>query len=212
MIPAHIKNIIFDLGGVIIHLNEPLAHKALAELAGLSLDEVQERIKDNLSLFHDFERGRISNEDFLEGLRKLIGKRVLDSQLIEAWNAMLLELPESNIKALKELGKEYKLFMFSNTNDIHVEEVHKRVNRASGLPDFSPLFRKVYYSQQVGERKPDAAALQRVLDEQGLDPAETLFIDDNAANIKGAEGLGIQTWHYQINTLLEDALNGRTER
>ncbi len=208
-----IKNIIFDLGGVIIHLNEPRTHAALAEFAGISTADFQKRIQENLPLFHDFERGHISNEDFLGGLRELTGNQdVTDSQLTEAWNAMLMELPESNIDMLKKLAGEYRLFMFSNTNDIHIQEVHKRIKAVSGLPDFTPVFEKVYYSQQVGERKPDTAAFRLVLEEQGLKPAETLFIDDNPSNIKSAAGLGIQTLHYPINTLLEDGLNGTTER
>ena len=208
MIPSHIKNIIFDLGGVIIHLDEPRAHAAFGELAGISTAEVQERIQQNLPLFHGFERGHIREKDFLNGLREMLKKDVSDDQLIRAWDAMLLELPKSNIETLKRLGEKYRLFMFSNTNVIHIREVHRKVKEVSGLPDFTPIFEKVCYSQEVGERKPDAAAWQLILDEYDLNPEETLFIDDNEKNIKGAAGLGIQTWHYPLNQLLQEALNG----
>lgn len=208
MIPSNIKNIIFDLGGVIIHLDEPRAHAAFAELAGISTPEVQERIQQNLPLFHGFERGHIPEEEFLNGIRKMLGKDLPDEQLIRAWDAMLLELPKSNIETLQRLGEKYRLFMFSNTNDIHVREVHRKVKEASGLPNFSSIFEKVCYSQEVGERKPDAASWQLILDEFQLNPEETLFIDDNEKNIKGAAGLGIQTWHYPLNQLLEEAFNG----
>ena len=196
------------MGGVIIHLDEPRAHAALAELGGISTPEMQQRIQQNLPLFHDFERGFISNADFLKGLRKILQKELPDAELIKAWDAMLLELPKANLDALKKLGEQYRLFLFSNTNDIHVSEVNKRVKQANGMPDLSPLFEKVYFSQEVGERKPDAAAWQMILDEQGILTAETLFIDDNEANIKGAAALGIQTWHYPINKPLQEAIYG----
>ena len=213
LIPSNIKNIIFDLGGVIINLDEPRAHAALARLGGISTPEMQERIQQNIALFHDFERGHISNEDFLKGLRKILNKEDLtDAQLIEAWNAMLLELPKAHIDTLKRLGEEYRLFLFSNTNDIHIPVVHKKVKEACGLSDLSTLFEKVCYSQQVGERKPDAAAWQMILDEFQLDPAETLFIDDNKLNIQGAAGLGIQTWHYPLNQPLHEAIYGATRK
>ena len=196
------------MGGVIIRLDEPRTHAALAELAGVSTPELQEMIQQNLPLFHDFERGHISDIDFLKGLRSLIGKDLPDSQLITAWNSMLLSLPIENLNAIEKLKGKYRLFLFSNTNVIHVREVHRRVQAVSQMSDLRPLFEKVYFSQEVGERKPDPASFQLVLDEQGLNPAETLFIDDNPANIDGAATLGIQTWHYPINQPLEETLNG----
>lgn len=83
------------------------------------------------------------------------------------------------------------------------------IREVSGKEDFSHLFETAYYSQRIGARKPEPASYNHILETHGLDPAETLFVDDNEENIRGAQALGIQTWHYPLNQLLEEALNGR---
>lgn len=209
MIPDHIKNIIFDLGGVIVTLDQPRTDAALAHLGGMSGEEFRRVAAENIHLFQAIERGELSNEAFLEGLRKLLGADVTKEALVEAWNEMLVDLPAANLKTLERLGKDYRLFMLSNTNDIHIEQVHKMVKERSGLEDFSSLFEMPYYSQRIGARKPEPESYKHILLTHGLEPGETLFIDDNAENIQGAQALGIQTWHYPLNLLLEEALNGR---
>ncbi len=121
---------------------------------------------------------------------------------------MLLELPSENVETLRKLAVHYRLFMLSNTNEIHIREVHRRLEAATGLTDFSSLFEEVYYSQRLGARKPETRAFSHILETHGLNPAETLFVDDNETNIRGAQALGIQTWHYPLNELLENTIHG----
>lgn len=208
MIPSNIKNIIFDLGGVIVHLDQPLTDAALAELSGLSPDEFRTLAAENLGFFQAFERGEMSETVFLQELQQLLKTPASLPALQKAWNSMLLELPAENVETLRRLGDSYRLFMFSNTNEIHIAEVHNRLEAATGLPDFSSLFEEVYYSQRLGARKPEARAFRHILETHRLQPAETLFVDDNEANIQGARALGIQTWHYPLNELLENAFYG----
>lgn len=209
MIPSTTKNIIFDLGGVIITLDQPRTDAALAHLGGMSGEEFRLLAAENMHLFQAFERGELSNETFLEGLQKLLGTDATKEELVKAWDAMLVDLPAANLRTLEELGQKYRLFMLSNTNAIHVEEVHRMVKRVSGREDFSHLFDTAYYSQNIGARKPEPQSYGYILETHGLEPSETLFIDDNEENIRGARALGIQTWHYPLNQLLEEALNGR---
>ncbi|WP_017732546.1 HAD family hydrolase [Nafulsella turpanensis] len=208
MIPANVKNIIFDLGGVIIRLDQPRTDRALAELAGISPEAFRKLAAGKQSFFQSFERGEIEDNAFLEELRQLLQTKVSISTLQHAWNAMLLELPVENVRMLRELGSQYRLFMLSNTNEIHTAEVHRRVKAVSGLENFNSLFEEVFYSQRIGARKPEEKAFRLILEKYHLSAAETLFVDDNLENIKGAEGLGIQTWHYPLNQLLEHAING----
>lgn len=208
MIPSNIKNIIFDLGGVIIHLDQPRTDAALAELSGLSSDEFRALAAEHLGFFQTYERGEINNNVFLQELQQLLKTPASLPTLVEAWNSMLLELPAENVDTLRRMGDNYRLFMLSNTNEIHIAEVHNRLEAATGLQDFSSLFEEVYYSQRLGARKPEARAFRHILETHGLQPAETLFVDDNEANIQGAQALGIQTWHYPLNELLENVLHG----
>lgn len=208
MIPENVKNIIFDLGGVIIQLDQPRTDQALGQLAGISADAFRKLAAENLSFFHAFERGEITVPAFLKELPELLQVDAEVSVLQEAWNAMLLELPAQNIETLRRLGKKYRLFMLSNTNGIHIEEVHNRLKKVSGLRNFEPLFEEVFYSQRMGARKPEERAFQLILEKHDLAADETLFVDDNEENIKGAAGLGLKTWHYPLNQLLERAING----
>lgn len=211
MIPDKIKNIIFDLGGVVVTLDQPKTDAALGQLGGMSGEEFRLLAAENINLFQEIERGEISPDVFLEGLRTLLGAKVTREELVDAWNAMLIDLPPENLQTIERLGKDYRLFMLSNTNEIHIEQVHRMVKAVSGLEDFSSLFEAPYYSQRIGARKPEPRAYQHILEKHGLAPEETFFIDDNAENIQGAQALGIQTWHYPLNQLLEKALNGRSK-
>lgn len=208
MIPSTTKNIIFDLGGVILTLDQPRTDAALGELAGLSPEEFRELAAEHLSFFQAFERGEIKDAVFLRELRQLLKTPARIETIEEAWNAMLIRLPAENVATLRSLGDRYRLFMLSNTNEIHIREVHRKLQEATGLPDFSSLFDTVYYSQRLGSRKPEERAYSHILETHGLKPAETLFIDDNETNIQGAQALGIQTWHYPLNELLENTIHG----
>lgn len=201
MISSDIQNIIFDLGGVIIHLDTSRTFKALAEMGGLTTAQAS-LLYHKDPLFLSWERGGVTPAEFLQALRQLTGKTdATDEALIAAWNAMLLHFPPQNIALLRRLKEQerYRLFMLSNTNVTHIEEVHRRLEKASGAKDFTPFFEKVYYSQEISARKPEPEAYQVILDEGGLKPEETLFIDDNEANLRGAEQLGIKTLHFPQN-------------
>ncbi|AHM63234.1 haloacid dehalogenase-like hydrolase [Flammeovirgaceae bacterium 311] len=203
MIPSTIQNIIFDLGGVVIHLDMPRTFTAFAQMGNFAPEQAEALFHKD-PLFLSYERGAVTPQEFLLGLRHLMGKPLSDEELITAWNAMLLHFPPENIELLRSLkaSGKYKLFMLSNTNIIHIEEVHRRLEQLCGEKDFSSLFDKVYYSQDIGARKPDPEAFQVILDEWNLKPEETLFIDDNKNNLLGAERLGIQTLHFEQNSSL----------
>jgi glucose-1-phosphatase len=198
LIPSGIQNIIFDLGGVIIHLDTSRTFAALSSLSGLSPQE-SERLCGEEALFHQYERGELSPPEFFEGLRELLQTEATDETLIEAWNAMLLHIPPQNLEVLRQLRNRYKLYLLSNTNTVHIEEVHYRLQDICGEEDFSCFFEGVYYSQEIGARKPEAAAFQHILDQWGLLPEETLFIDDISANLLGAQQLGIKTLLFPLN-------------
>ena len=201
MIPSSIQNIIFDLGGVILHLDPQRTFDSLARLGDLDTQEFR-KLYQEFPLFLSYERGGVACEEFIQGMRSQLGKENLsDAALIDGWNAMLLHFPPENLELLRRLKAEgrYRLFLLSNTNVLHIEEVHRRLHKTCGEADFTNYFEKVYYSQDIGARKPEPEAYQIILDEHGLKPEETLFIDDNEPNLLGAARLGIQTYHFPQN-------------
>lgn len=197
-----IKNIIFDLGGVLIHLEPQRTEAAFCALVGDKQE--YERITKELvkkDVFNDIETGRSSEEAFINALKRVNLNAVNTAQLETAWNAMLLNIPANGLALLDELkAKDYKVYLLSNTNSIHLREFRKIVKKEHGIKDFDALFDKTYYSHLIGERKPDVAAFQAVLDDAQLVAGETLFIDDNAPNLVGARLAGIHTLLHPANT------------
>lgn len=205
----NIKNVIFDLGGVIIDLELPAAYSAFADLSGLTIEQVVDKTR-GLMLFTDYEQGLISSEEFRLQIGNLLLIEPTESVIDQAWCAMLGGIPMQRLQLLTRLKKRYNLFALSNTNDIHAEKFDAIVEKSTGNPDkLSDYFEKVYYSHQMKMRKPQVEIYQAVLDDQGLNPGNTLFIDDNYDNINGADALGIQTLHLlhpdQLMTLFDGA-------
>lgn len=203
-----IKNIIFDLGGVLLHLEPQRTTAGFQALMGDNelFKEVM-KILATSYFFENFEIGAISETTFIETLQQHNPNPVTKSQLEIAWNAMLLDFPQNSFRLLEELSVAgYKLYLFSNTNCIHLRAFNKILKEENGVPEFDALFEKAYYSHLVQDRKPHATAFQYVLDDAGLVANETLFIDDNAPNLVGARKVGIHTLLHHSNTDLYQAL------
>jgi putative hydrolase of the HAD superfamily len=120
-------------------------------------------------------------------------------RLVDSWNAMLLGTPLKRLEMLEQLKKRYKVYLFSNTNATHIEWVYKDLLLTHGIANFnSQFFHKAYYSHLIGLRKPHAAAFEYVIHDSSMNPAETLFIDDNIDNIAGAESVGLNVHHHPV--------------
>lgn len=154
-------------------------------------------------IFKQFEVGTIDTPTFLKGLKELIGP-VSDESLVDAWNAMLLDIPVERVTLLKDLNKRYRSFLFSNTNQIHFDGFNKILFDAHGLETLDPLFEKVYFSHTMGKRKPDVASFLQIIDENGLVPEETLFLDDTQGHLEGAKLAGLQTVLVSGNNQIVD--------
>lgn len=190
----NIKNIIFDYGNVIFSLDFLKSQQAWQALGiDNANDFYSHKIQD--PIFTDFERGDISAEDFREHIRKITGDAQLaDHQIDYAWNSLLVGVPEGNHELLLSLKPRYRTFLLSNINQIHYDFIMDYLKIEFGFEGNSHLFEKTYYSHLVGKRKPDAAIFEQVLNENNLNPAETLFIDDSPQHIATAQKLGIQTY------------------
>jgi putative hydrolase of the HAD superfamily len=126
-------------------------------------------------------------------------------QIIKAWNSLLIGFREKSLDWLKSNQSNFSLFLYSNTNQPHQDYFLAQYTREIG-GDFNALFKKPYYSHEMGMRKPDPASFQYILDQEGLIAAETLFIDDNEPNIAAAASVGLQVLNLQPGMFIETEL------
>jgi putative hydrolase of the HAD superfamily len=202
-----IKNLIFDLGGVILDLSVKDTLESFAKLSGLPLEKVKELFVSSPE-FERYEKGAIGDSAFREFIRMLYGVSVPDHELDKCWNAMLLGLPKSKLDLLLQLKNQYKVYLLSNTNNIHLSYINSViVPPLTGRDSLDEFFHRSYYSHLMGMRKPDKEIFEKVLNDNNLLARETLFLDDNADNIKGAQSVGIQTVHVTHPDLIIEYFN-----
>ncbi len=183
-----ISSIIFDLGGVLLDLDQDKTLRAFSRM-GLDLDDVNE----SSSIFNDFETGKLNAADFRQGIKSLKKGEITDSEIDTAWNAMLLETNEGRLELLAKLNKHFNVYLLSNTNSIHIEHFRNYLNDHFGLERWDDLFAKQYLSYEIGKRKPNKDIYEFVLNDITREANECIFIDDNVSNIRAAGALGIHT-------------------
>jgi len=194
LIPHEIKNIIFDLGGVILDLDVARTHRAFGELGGFSTAEIQSMAASEV-FFNDFEKGLLSDKQFRDTTRAFLKTNASDEEIDAAWNAMLLKISPEKYPLLEVLKTKYQVFLLSNTNTIHLQHFNELVRHDTGRSELDFYFHKAYYSHRMNMRKPDTEIYVHVIGENKLTPKETLFLDDNVDNLKTAAAMGIQTIH-----------------
>lgn len=185
-----IDTIIFDFGDIFINLDKQATVNALKKL-GLS-----QWNEDLNQLNLKFEKGQISRENFLLGIQTHIPNASID-EILNAWNAILLDFPLYRLEFLQKLSKKYRLFLLSNTDSIHIETFEKE-NGISFYSDFYQCFEKVYFSFEMGMRKPDDEIYNFVLAQHNLIAKHTLFVDDKKENTDAAFSLGMHVWNLQV--------------
>lgn len=188
---SNIKNIIFDLGGVLIDLDVSQTVKAFSDLAipePVGLAEIESRAR----MYAGLETGTVTPGFFREAVRELSPMLPSDEVIDKAWNAMLSDFPERRVKTLLELKENYRVFLLSNSNEIHFEFYTKRFKQDYAI-EMDSLFEQAYYSFRMNICKPRPEIFQKVLEQSMLLAEETLFIDDTAENLTAASALGILT-------------------
>jgi putative hydrolase of the HAD superfamily len=203
----NIKNIIFDLGGVIINLDIEKTIAEFNKICDVKFEDYYTQAKQS-ELFNQLDKGAISEEDFFEKLRKEIRYNGNDEKLFYAWNAMLLDIPEKRLDVLVKAKQQYNTFLLSNTNETHVKIFERNLYLEHGVKNFEDYFDKVYYSCRMNMRKPDKEIFEFVLKENKLIPEETVFIDDSIQHVKGAGECGINAYllpkNMEVGALLKE--------
>ncbi|WP_103071475.1 HAD family hydrolase [Aquimarina sediminis] len=192
-----IKTIIFDFGDVFINLDKPATEREFLKLGEISpVSEIQKINKR-------YEVGNFSTPEFIDAFHKLLPE-ASEKEIINAWNAILLDFPEHRLKFIQKLAskKQYKLILLSNTNELHIKWIKENV---PFFEEFKSCFDVFYLSHEIRLRKPGTSVFDFVLQQNKLNPTETLFIDDTKENTDTAAALGIHTWNNDPKT--EDVTN-----
>lgn len=198
-----IKNIIFDLGGVLIDID---VNKTIDEMRKILTSSAQLNSANMLQhkVFNQYETGQLTSNEFIQELQNLATIEVEKSQIVDAWNAMLLQVPKKRIKLLENLAEKKRLFILSNTNQLHVNKFNTMI---PGYSSFENLVEKVYFSHEIGHRKPHKEAFSVVINNSNISPAETLFIDDTPENINTALEMNFQTLLVKKDEEITQLLN-----
>ncbi len=186
------KNIIIDLGGVLLDIDYKKTTAAFEVLGYPDFGSMFSQNKVS-QIFEDFETGGITEDEFLNNVIQLSTLPVSREAVLQAWNAMLLKFRTESLLNLTELSGKYNLYLLSNTNIIHLRTFREIFTRDTGKPTLDDYFRKAWYSHEIGLRKPYREIYEFVLREGNMEPEETFFIDDTTSNIEAAIELGIRT-------------------
>lgn len=190
-----VDSIIFDLGGVILNIDYELTSQAFKAIGFKEFDVFYSQ-KEQSRLFDLFEIGAMDSHQFLTELSTHVSDASI-SDLKNAWNAMLLDLPKHRLEIIQELKKGFGVYLLSNTNEIHEKAFIEIVEREFGYNALETVFDKVYLSHRIGYRKPNADCFRYVITDAQLDPDRTLFIDDSIQHVHGARALGIKEFHLE---------------
>ncbi|MEY3678467.1 MAG: hypothetical protein RI924_608 [Bacteroidota bacterium] len=190
---SEIKNIIFDYGNVIFHIDFKKAQQGFREIGIHNVEEFFSH-SGHHPIFNEFEKGKISPAEFRDGIRSLAKHPDLkDTEIDNAWNSLLIGVPAGNHEVLLAAKSRYRTFLLSNNNEIHYEWIMQYLKDTHGLSSNEIFFEKDYYSHLMGIRKPDAEIFEYVIEKHDLNVSETLFIDDSPQHLKTASSLGLRT-------------------
>jgi FMN phosphatase YigB (HAD superfamily) len=196
----NIDNIIFDLGNVILNIDYQNTIDAFKKIGVPNASSFYSK-SSQLNIFNQLETGHISKQNFILEIQKIVPKASA-SQIINAWNAILQDLPNERLEILKNIKDKFSIFLLSNTNSIHIEKIINKLGEKK-YEEFYNLFEKVYYSHEVKLRKPNSDIFKLVIKENCLSIKNTLFIDDSIQHIESAKKIGLKTYHLDGNKTLE---------
>lgn len=195
-----IKNIIFDLGNVVLSIDTKLSEKEFARF-GLADFKTLYTLASQAEIFDRLEIGQISPEEFYKEFRSITDSKLTDEIIKNCWNALILDYRPEVIDLLRKLKSRYRTFLLSNTNRIHYDYYTETLKHNFGVKGLEELLEKAYFSHEIGMKKPGEKVFNFVLSDAKILPEETLFIDDNKENILTAQSLGIQTIWLRNNDL-----------
>ena len=185
-----IKNIVFDFGDIFINLDKKLFAEELQKI------HISQESEEMLPILQQYEMGLVSTDKFLTFFEERLS--ISEDKLKRAWNSILLDFPKERLRFIQNLSesKKYRLFLLSNTNDLHISWIQKNWGMEQ-YNAFKICFEQFYLSHEINLRKPNNNIYEFVLTTNDLAPKETLFIDDTKENTDAAKALGIHIWNLK---------------
>ena len=198
----NIRNLIFDLGNVILNIDTKLSEIAFAQYGMNDFEKLYTLASQN-ELFDRLEVGSITENEFYDEFRRVTGCKLDDKTLEQCWDALIMDFPAARIEMLKHLKAEgeYRTFILSNTNIIHYRFYTALLKRTRGVDGLESLVEHAYFSHEIGLKKPNRDIFDYVVEHSHIKPEESIFIDDNEANIKAANALGFNTIFLKNNDM-----------
>lgn len=207
--PENIRNIIFDFGGVICNIDIKLSEEKFREL-GFKGFNPSYNVEENEDVFRKLEGGKITVPEFTGTLKKHLDPAVTDEQVIAAWNAMILDIPRPRVKLIEDVRNSYRIFILSNSNEIHYNKYLADFSLKYGYNSFEDLFETAWFSFKIHLQKPSPEVFRFVIRESRLVPGETLFIDDTFRQVESAWEAGLIAYHLcppeEIMSLFEETM------
>ena len=205
--PSGIRNVIFDFGGVLFEIDYELPALAFEKLGFADFRSFYTQAAQN-PMFDLLETGKVGNDEFIDFLHRLVPSASRE-EVLHAWNVILLRIWPSEVEFVHSLRRSgVRTFLLSNTNAIHVAEFEKMIAQSMDFELFKNAFERVYYSNAIGIKKPYPETFLQVCEWNGLNPSETLFIDDSLHHVEGAKSAGLHAYHFKsgdrISELLKD--------
>lgn len=208
-----IKNIIFDLGGVIYDINYENIANTFTHYGVNGTEHFYGRTFQTPEM-DLFEMGKMSVPDFHNYIRRMSGIPLKDAEIDEIINAILIDIPQKRVRLLQNLKKKYGIFLFSNTNQINYDCYTQAMQKKYGFDVFHDCFDACYFSHIMHLRKPSLEGFFQILNEQHITGASTLFIDDNKANVDAARLSGLHSYQLidkDITDLFDENLSIKTD-
>jgi putative hydrolase of the HAD superfamily len=194
--------ILFDLGGVLYDIDVQRSMDAFAAMGLKNFDHLY-NLKEQTDLFDALEKGQIGEQEFEAAIAKHFPHKPEAGSIAKAWQALLIGMRKENIDILQRLRKEYRIYLASNTNILHLQPIDAELREKFGIPELRTLFDKAYFSFEMGLRKPDREFFDYIIRNARLEPSSTLFIDDNEDNVKGSRAAGLFALKMERNSDLE---------
>lgn len=206
---AKIKNIVFDLGGVIIDLDRDCSIKRFKEIGVADIEEYLDPYEQK-GVFLELENGGVTLEEFRVKLEAITGKRITTEDVNYGWMGFVQAVPQYKLDYILELRKNYHVYILSNTNPVVMTWAKTSAFSEIGLP-VTAYCDKFYASFELKVTKPDPRIFELMIQDSGMIPAETLFVDDGRLNVETGKKLGFVTyqpinkedWRVSVQQLLK---------
>lgn len=201
-----IDTIIFDFGGILLDLDYEKTYRPFKKLFKLSEGLFP---ADYQLIMDEYEMGLFSEGSFMHRLQRKVDHVVTERDILDAWNGMLLDLPQRRLDFVIELRKQYDVYLLSNTNHTHINYLHRVMLPKIEVVQFEETyFKKVYYSHEVKMRKPNHNIYEHVIADSGVDPTKSIFIDDNFDNVRAAQEVGLHAVRHDPTKEIMEELQG----